>query len=36
MNKNTPQQYISNFDVNKLEKNICSINNNLKKPGSKN
>ena len=30
MNKNTPQQYISNFDVNKLEKNI-SINNNLKK-----
>ena len=34
MNKNTPQQYISNFDVNKLEKNI-SINNNLKKPGSK-
>ena len=30
MNKNTPKQYISNFDINNLEKNK-SINNNLKK-----
>ncbi len=30
MNKNTPKQYISNFDINNLEKNR-SINNNLKK-----